>query len=101
MSGGIQCWDANGKLIVDLGDYNTRYLGRMQITMPAASFQTSSAFSGATENGSFGVVVATSTTNQPPDRYMTRAYNGGIRLYCIDPGYYQAVTVTVDVFSFL
>lgn len=101
MAGGIQCWDANGKLIVDVGDYNTRYIGRMQISMPAQSFQTTAPYPGVTESGSFGVIVLTSNTSQPPDRYMTRAYDGGVRLYCIDPSFYQEVTVTIDVFSFL
>ncbi|CUW22514.1 Uncharacterised protein [Serratia grimesii] len=101
MTGGIQCWDASGKLIVDLGDYNTRYIGRMQISMPAQSFQTTAPYPGSIESGSFGVIISTSNASHPPDRYMTRAYDGGMRLYCIDPSFNQTVTVTIDVFSFL
>ncbi|WP_447743320.1 hypothetical protein [Enterobacter asburiae] len=27
MAQGLQCWDAAGRLVVDLGDYNIRYVG--------------------------------------------------------------------------
>ncbi|EPK4543332.1 hypothetical protein [Serratia marcescens] len=104
MPGGIQCWNENGKLVVDIGDYNVRYIGRIEITMPAYVVTTTSAYSGLTESGSFGVVVSTKPppgTFRPPHLYMTRAYNGGIRLYCKDPGFYAVVVVLVDLYSFL
>ena len=27
MSQGLQCWDENGNLVVDIGDYSIRYIG--------------------------------------------------------------------------
>lgn len=104
MPGGIQCWDARGKLVVDIGDYNVRYIGRIEISMPAHASFTTKTYQGLTEAGSFGVVVSTTPppgTFRPISIYMTRAYDGGVRLYCKDPGFYAAVIVTVDLYSFL
>jgi hypothetical protein len=33
MAFGLQCWDGSGKLVVDLSDYNCRYIGTYDITM--------------------------------------------------------------------
>lgn len=38
MAQGLQCWNAAGGLVVDLGDYNIRYMGTYTITNPPASF---------------------------------------------------------------
>lgn len=31
MAQGLQCWDASGRLIVDIGDYNMRYMGSVNL----------------------------------------------------------------------
>ncbi|KLE44082.1 hypothetical protein YA12_19385 [Klebsiella aerogenes] len=32
MAQGLQCWDASGRLVVDIGDYNMRYMGTYSIS---------------------------------------------------------------------
>lgn len=34
---GLQCWDASGTLIVDLGDYNMRYMGTVGLSIAAGT----------------------------------------------------------------
>lgn len=38
MAQGLQCWNANAELVVDLGDYNIRFMGTYTITNPPATF---------------------------------------------------------------
>jgi len=33
MSQGLQCWDEYGRLIVDVGDYNMRYIGTVNLNV--------------------------------------------------------------------
>ncbi|WP_139810733.1 hypothetical protein [Pantoea rwandensis] len=63
MPAGLQCWDATGKLVVDIGDYNTRYLGRASGTIDTNAAQLFIPYSGVTLNGSFAVIVATQSNS--------------------------------------
>ncbi|EFJ1906879.1 hypothetical protein HRZ08_004668 [Escherichia coli] len=40
MAQGLQCWNSAGVLVVDLGDYNMRYMGTYSITATTASSYT-------------------------------------------------------------
>lgn len=40
MAQGLQCWNASGTLIVDLGDYNMRFMGTYTITATSAQSYT-------------------------------------------------------------
>ena len=98
---GLQCWDANGKLIVDIGDYNTRYLGRTTITMPDNVNAVAGGFAGLTAAGSFVVVVSTtSSVNYTPANFAARAYDGGFRIFKLSR-YTPSVTLTLDMYAFL
>lgn len=33
MSQGLQCWNANGNIVVDIGDYNIRFMGTYNINV--------------------------------------------------------------------
>ena len=33
MSQGLQCWDGNGNIVVDIGDYNMRFMGTYNINV--------------------------------------------------------------------
>ncbi|WP_036624705.1 hypothetical protein [Pantoea sp. AS-PWVM4] len=101
MPGGLQCWDATGKLIVDIGDYNTRYLGRTTVTIPANSNVATGSFNGMTDTGSFIVVVSASSTSYfTPANFAARAYNGGFLVFKLS-SYTAAVTLTLDMYAFL
>lgn len=101
MAGGLQCWDATGKLIVDIGDYNTRYLGRTTVTMAANTNQVTGSFGGLTTSGSFVVVVsASSSVYFTPSNFAVRAYDGGYRIFKLS-AYTAAVTLTLDMYAFI
>lgn len=101
MAGGLQCWDATGKLIVDIGDYNTRYLGRTTVTMTANTNQVAGSFGGLTTSGSFVVVVsASSSVYFTPSNFAARAYDGGYRIFKLS-AYTAAVTLTLDMYAFI
>lgn len=98
---GLQCWDASGKLIVDIGDYNCRYLGSATINIAANTPVTTGSFGGLTENGSFGVVVnSTSGVGFNYSTYAVRTYNGGYRVF-YTAGSNIATTLTLNFYSFL
>lgn len=100
MPAGMQCWDASGKLVVDIGDYNTRYLGRTTATMAANTNQLTGSFSGLTANGSFAVVASVSGTNLTPPQFATRVYDGGYRVFKLSR-FTAAATLTLDLYAFL
>lgn len=98
---GMQCWDANGKLIVDIGDYNTRYLGRTTVTMAANTNLVTGSFGGLTASGSFVVVAsASSSVYYTPSNFAARAFDGGYRIFKL-PAYAAAVTLTLDMYAFI
>ena len=37
MAQGLQCWDASGRLVVDLGDYNMRFMGAASLAIAAGT----------------------------------------------------------------
>lgn len=104
MPGGLQCWDSTGKLVVDIGDYNTRYLGRTTGTIDTNAAQLTIPFSGSTLSGSFAVIVGTQSNstgapNAYPYEFAARAINNGVQI--IRVGGAKNVTLTVDVYAFI
>ncbi|MFS7360285.1 hypothetical protein AB6896_15620 [Rahnella inusitata] len=102
MPQGIQCWDAAGNLVADIGDYNCRLLGTVNITSPvAANPIITTSFSGMTAAGSFAVIVATSNAAYPSNLYACRAVDGGFNTYLLTTTLSVAVTLTVYLYGFL
>ncbi|MCE0499839.1 hypothetical protein LU226_00215 [Pantoea sp. Pb-8] len=103
MPAGLQCWDERGRLIVDLRDYNTRYVGSVSGTIDATAPQLFIPYSAATLSGCFGVIVSTKSNSQGyaafPYEFSARAINGGIQI--IRVGGAKNVTLTVDVYAFI
>lgn len=104
MPAGLQCWDATGKLIVDIGDYNTRYLGRTTGTIDTNAAQLFIPYAGVTLNGSFAVIVATQSNSSGapvayPYEFAARAISNGVQI--IRVGGAKNVTLTVDVYAFI
>lgn len=104
MPSGLQCWDASGKLVVDIGDYNTRYMGRTTANVDGTVNSLTVPYTGATLNGSFAVIVAakSNTPNLPgadPYEFAARTVNGGILL--IRVGGPKSITLTLDVYAFI
>lgn len=102
MPAGMQCWDETGKLVVDIGDYNCRFLGATGISYPANTAVVTGSYSGLKANGSFGVVVATTSGGGVTSiaEFAVRTYDGGFRIFNISPGN-AAATITINFYGFL
>ncbi|WP_312181296.1 hypothetical protein [Pantoea sp. CTOTU46764] len=103
MPAGLQCWDATGKMVVDIGDYNTRYLGRASASIDTNAAQLFVPFSGSTLIGCFAVIVGaqSNTPGLGADSYefAARCLNGGVQV--IRVGGPKSVTLTLDVYAFI
>ncbi|KGT88037.1 hypothetical protein NG99_22305 [Erwinia typographi] len=102
MPAGMQCWDETGKLVVDIGDYNCRYIGALNVSFPANTAVITASYSGLKADGSFGVVVATTSGGGVSSiaEFAVRTYDGGFRVFGISPGN-AAATLTVNLYGFL
>jgi len=98
---GLQCWDATGKLVVDIGDYNTRYLGRTSVTIPANVNVIAGSFGGITTAGSFASVVSASSSSYfKTNNFATKTYDGGYFVWRLSRDV-TAVTLTLDLYAFI
>lgn len=59
MAQGLQCWDAHGRLVVDLGDYNIRYMGSASLNVAAGTNNWVVNFNGVRPDG-WIIIVTTS-----------------------------------------
>ncbi|EKM0533784.1 hypothetical protein PTT84_004214 [Cronobacter turicensis] len=94
---GLQCWDENGQLVVDLGDYMVRYLGRTVVNASGNITQMNVPYAGLTADGSFAAIVKLAGVTRI---WNTSCYDGGFTLFFV-PGTSYADTITVDLYSFL
>lgn len=53
---GLQAWDGTGNLIVDLGDFSTRFVHRQQIVFPRTTSIVSFAVGGINGYNSFAAI---------------------------------------------
>lgn len=104
---GLQCWDASGRLIVDLGDYMVRYHGSTTIRFTGTGRTVTINYPGVTQNGSFAVITNTnygSTTIQHQyaiTAYCVRCLDGKLTAYYLVGDNAPATTLTVEVYSFI
>lgn len=94
---GLQCWDASGKLVVDLGDYMVRHVGTITVKAPAAVNQFNVAMPGATASGSFAAITDIFMVTRI---WGTSCYDGGVTVFFV-PGTSYADTLTIDLYNFI
>lgn len=102
MPAGMQCWDTNGKLIVDIGDYNCRFFGAVNVSFPANTSAITVSYANLKANGSFGVVVATTSGGGvfSLSQFAVRTYDGGVRVFCTASANSAAI-LTINLYGFL
>ena len=99
MAQGLQCWDAQGRVAVDLTDYNLRFMGSITVTLGPTETSKNVAFSGATQSGT--VVIITSASLRNPNEYFCRAYNGGFNAFLMHGSTGGlSNTLTIEVYNF-
>lgn len=103
MPQGLQAWDASGRIVVDLGDYSTRFITSLTVNLPANQVAVNVAVAGVTDAGHFAVItkgnesivsglLMTSLTA------VTR--NGGVWVIALDGALTVARSVVVDIYAF-
>lgn len=97
MSQGLQCWDASGRLVVDLTDYSIRYIGRLTVSFTAGETSKNVPFTGATQDGT---VIAIVSTWVGVNEYYCRAYDGGFTIYYLPVNGSNAVSLNLEVYNF-
>jgi len=96
MAQGLQCWDAAGRLVVDLGDYNMRYMGSVNLSIAAGQTAWSVAFSGMKSTGWLAVL----RTNQYWNNFYCITGNNAFTVQYLPTTGTYAQTLTFDVYKY-
>lgn len=96
MAQGLQCWDGSGRLIVDLGDYNLRYVGSQTHTLGG----------GPQWNIGFGGMTAAGWLVYPQvgrvfQNYAVKCYDGGYRIAYMPTSTPPTQSVTFDIWCYV
>lgn len=101
MPAGLQAWDASGNLVVDLGDYSTRFVSRHNIAFPQNVRQVSFSVAGLTGTNSFAAIMGSNVANGGINEYHAVTKNGGVDvLYLPTNNPFFAQTLYIEVYMF-
>ena len=99
---GLQCWDASGKLVVDLTDYYLRYVGSYPVKTPKGNgssvVSVATTVPGMTAAGWMAVIVACNPS-YAFSNFATRCQAGKFTTYLMDKSGPDA-TLTIEVYQF-
>jgi len=97
MAFGLQCWDGSGRLVVDLSDYNCRFIGTYTAKMASGAKSFTQSVPGINASNSFAIITHNS-------------FGGFVDCYCVTGtnsftlyqmnGYYSSETFTVEVYRY-
>lgn len=79
MAAGLQCWDAQGNICVDLADYYLRYVGSGTITMPSVGYSTTQSWPGISPDTHIAFITSVPLWGPGPDHIIV--VENGIRLF--------------------
>lgn len=102
MAAGLQCWNASGKLIVDLTDYYLRYVGTYTVKMPAGDGKTLKSVATTVPNmtaGGWMAVIKSANPSYTLGDHVTRCQTGKFTTYLMGKSG-SASTLTVEVYQF-
>lgn len=103
MPAGLQAWDAQGRLVADVGDYSTRFVQQISITLPAGQEAVNITVGGVTDAGHFAAVVEGNSAIVQ-GLLMTEltaiTRNGGVWLVALTGALTVARTVKIDIYQF-
>ncbi len=57
MGNGLQCWDSNGNITVDLGDCSTRFFASIDATLPKNQAAVNISYPGVTSDRHFAAIA--------------------------------------------
>ena len=97
MPQGVQCWDGDGRIAVDLSDYAIRYIGSTSVSFSAGDRSKFVSFAGVTQDGT---CISYGSSGARANEYYCRAYNGGFTVLYLPGGGSPANTLNVEVYNF-
>lgn len=101
MPAGLQAWDQSGNLIVDLGDYTVKFIGKYSMTIPQGKDIASITVNGIDGNNSFAAITGVND-KYPITDYYAKTKTNGVDLIYLPTGYAgYARTFTVEVYKFI
>lgn len=95
MAQGLQCWNGSGTLIVDLQDYNMRYVGSQSLSL-GGTWQWNIAYSGMTANG----WIVYPQVGNLFQTYIVRCYDGGYIISHAPTTTPPTRTITFDIWTY-
>ncbi|MEN0584442.1 MULTISPECIES: hypothetical protein [unclassified Kosakonia] len=99
MAQGLQCWDGSGRLVVDLSDYNLRFIGTASVTFSPGDTIKNISYADCTEAGT--IVAVTGSSMNTPNEYFCRAYNGGVNAFFFPVnGLSVSHSINVEIYKF-
>lgn len=99
---GLQAWDGNGNLIVDLGDFSTRFVWRQDVYFPRTTFVQSFAVSGINGYNSFAAIKAWNIGSPLGGNYMAVTRAGAVDVFYLptsNPLFDCVLSVEVYMFN--
>jgi len=97
MAQGLQCWNAAGVLVVDLGDYNMRYMGSVNLSVAAGSTTAwNVAYTGMRPTGWLAVM----RTNQFWNEFYCIPGTNSFSVQYLPVSGVAAQTLTFDIYKF-
>lgn len=102
MPAGLQAWDANGNLVVDLGDFSTRFVSRHNVSFPSNVRQVSFSVPGLTGTNSFAVIMGGTVPAGGFGYYTAVTKNGGVDVLYLpttNPSFSQTLYIEVYMFN--
>lgn len=95
MAQGLQCWNASGTLIVDLQDYNLRFVGSATYTL-GGTYQWNIGYGGMTANG----WIVYPQDGRGWQNYVVRCYDGGFIVTFAPLSTPPTQTITFDIWTY-
>lgn len=99
---GLQAWDENGNLVVDIGDFSTRFIGRYRVHIPQGGNDVYQYIPGLYGSNSFASIMSTSgyLGGMIDPEYMAVMVSNGFKVIYLPQGASRAIDIDVEVYSF-
>lgn len=96
MAQGLQCWDAGGTMVVDIGDYNMRYMGSVGLNIAAGTNSWNVGFGGMRTTGWLAILRTTQYYNE----FYCIPNNDSFTVQYLPSSGVYAQSLTFDVYSY-
>ena len=102
MAQGLQAWDASGNLILDIGDYSTRYIESMRVTLSSGQASRFVATVNSVDNSThFAAVVNSSEASILQTEFTTVVGENGFWVVALTGSVSYSRWVDVDVYAYI